>query len=68
MNEQEDMQNVSLDNEERRLLNEYRHVRQSGFGEITAKVHRGRPVAIYTTYKWHGEETGRLREVGPNED
>lgn len=60
----EDMQNVTLDNDERRLITAFRRVRGSEFADVTAKIHRKKLVAIFVTDKWHADErTGKLRET-----
>lgn len=67
MIEIEDTQEVTLDNDERRLITAYRRIRQSEFADVVAKIHRKKLVAIYVTDKWHLEERpGQLREMREN--
>ena len=56
-----DLQQVSLDEDERRLITAFRRIRQAEFADVVAKIHRKKLVAIYVTDKWN-LNGGALRE------
>lgn len=52
-----------LDAEEIRVVNAFRHIREHRHGEMEVAVKEGKCVKLWTTDKWDGNETPKLRET-----
>lgn len=53
---------VTLDQEESKILDAFRHIRAHKHGELSVAVKNGSTVKLWTTDKWDLECNGKLKE------
>lgn len=54
---------VKVDEQEQRVLDAFRHIREKEHGEMQTAVKNGRIVKLWTTDKWDLNESPKLREI-----
>ena len=60
--QEKELKAVTIDKEESKILDAFRHIRKLQHGDLQVSVKNGSTVKLWTTDKWDLDEVPKLRE------